>query len=277
MSRLVKKGINSAKLATWNITDDGKGMLSGTARFFEDAGSGRRNTGSGPKTGSKHPYDERLYCTGYSQSFGANDVSYIDANYIGFASDPAGVSWSISTPSEEADIQTHPKFLKKSGKDKGFDIIKEAATEEKAAVFDSNEVNTNAAGDFESFANSPKNGPDGEKRLYGVRAYKTPMPAVTLNYKTAKQEYWSWTTLNVGKTYNIVPMLGAITDFSKGSTPKRNWLLTDASVTEESGFYNVSITFMASGGNGWNPLIYDVGDVGEVPSKPAGAGGAQWS
>jgi hypothetical protein len=242
----------------WNISDDGKGLLNGSLRIFINHRSGTPigDDFSTPQRGEKHPFDERLYCIGSNVQFGNNDIAYCDANYVGLKEDPCHITWQLNCPTEDTDIQLHEKFLIKDDKE-GFGIVKEEPTDDKPAVFDTKKVEVDPkTGQFERFRYTKENGPTGEKMFYGVRSFKDPRITMNVSFKTAKMENWAWTLQFIRHSMNFVPMIGSWTQMGKTKDDKRNWLLMDSNVTEETGFYNVSFQMALSGKAGWNKNIY---------------------
>lgn len=261
---------------TWNITDDGKGMLNGTLRIFinQKSGTPLGKEFATPARGEKHPFDERLYCISSQVSFGNNDIAFCDADYIGLKEDPAHLTFTLNCQTEETDIQLHPLFLVKKD---GFDIVKTEPTDDKPAVFDTKQVVVDPkTGDFDKFAYNKDNGPDGKKRLYGVSAFKDPRATLNVSFKTQTQANWAWITNYMGQSTKTVPFAPDWSNFSGKKDDKRNWLLIDGNVSEETGVFNVSVQFALSGPAGWNPLVYKEFTYTKQAPKPAGATGAQW-
>jgi hypothetical protein len=257
---------------TWTISNDGKGLLNGTLKTFLNAESGSPADSqlAVPKRGDRHPFSELLYCVDSSTNFSSGDIAYNDANYVGLESDPCHIQWTLNCPTEETDIQFHPKFAVKG--EKGFDIIETEATEDIPTVFKQKEVIIDPkTGAFESFAFSKENGPTGKKKLYGVKSFKDPRITFNISYKTQKVEYWTWAIKFIKCSIDAVPLGPSWTRIS-GKDDKRTWLLIDTNVTEETGIYNVSLQFALSGDNGWNELMYE--KFSATVSNPA-AGGAQ--
>lgn len=134
----------------WHVTDDGKGLLTGTLRRYVNgavAGGDSNWTGVGgngsiagggggswpttlhtggntlgyangdsssgivPKKGEAHPFDRRLVCTDFTVNYQGNEIAYIDANYVGIEGEVAGIEWELTCPTEETPIEMHPDFL----------------------------------------------------------------------------------------------------------------------------------------------------------------------
>lgn len=235
----------------WNITDDGRGVLSGTLKVFIDIVTGSTSgAASAPQRGDKHPFDERLICVSSQVSHGTGDIAYAEATYTGLTQDPAGIEWKINCPTEEEQIQLHPKFGKKG--EAGLGIVKEeAAAPTWQPVYDESMVVLGGKGktEFESFKVNQKTI---DNDLVGVTSYKVSRPTVSVSLQTANQGLVNDALRNTGKQYAVVPYGPPWLT----STP-RTWLFTSCSVTETSGIYKIESEFMLSGlTKPWNKLIY---------------------
>jgi hypothetical protein len=245
----------------WNVTDDGRGLLSGTLKFFYNHKTGKPAGDvitSVPKRGDRHPYDERLVCKDVQTSFGSNNIGYCDANYVGISQDPSGVEWSLSCPTEEQSIALHPRFVIPVGKEGawghlikiGADGVPQWNTEMVKPV-DGDIYKT-----FESFV-------VGEKTinadLVGVESYKVSRPSLSITLHTANKQMLFEAIRNVGKQYILPPFAP---DWADASRDKRTWLFSSLSVTEYAGIYKLDTEYVLSGigsdnkGKPWNILIY---------------------
>lgn len=242
----------------WNVSDNGKGLLSGTLKFFYDYKTGRAVGGtlSIPKRGDRHPFDERLVCSQVQTNYGTNDIAYCDAQYVGLLSDPTEGEWQLSCPTDEDPIQTHPDFLL-IGEGK-FNIITGPLQIGQLPKFDPNQVLFDPAkGGFQRFKDTPATR---EKDLLGITSFKVPRATMKVTFHTASQPYWFWAVQYLGYQINYVPLAP---DWSNVSALNRSWLLSSSSVSEYgASIYKVETEFTLSGigedgrGKPWNKLIY---------------------
>jgi hypothetical protein len=242
----------------WNVSDNGKGLLSGTLKFFYDYNTGKSVSGglNIPKRGDRHPYDERLVCSQVQTNYGTNDIAYCDAQYVGLLADPTEAEWELSCPTEEDPIQTHPDFLS-IGEGK-FNILKTPLVAGKLPAFDADQVMADPTkGGFQRFKDMKLTR---EKDLVGVTSFKVPRATMKVTYHTASQAYWFWSVQYLGYQIQRVPLAPQWTDVT---ALKRSWLLTSTSVTEYgASIYKVQTEYMLSGigedgsGKPWNKLIY---------------------
>lgn len=245
----------------WNVTDDGRGVLTGTMRFFYDYRTGRSADGvSVPARGERHPFDERLVCKDVQTSYGSNDIAYCDANYVGLKQDPSVPEWSLSCPTEEDPIETHPMFQTPKGKEGSFGVIEEVGDASTQYYPKWNDQMAETTGkvnkEFKAFKVSKETI---EKDLVGVESYKVTRPTMSMTIHTANKELLFAAIKNTGKQYLSIPFGPEWADVSKIN---RSWLFTSLSVTEYAGIYKMDMEFTLSGigpdnkGKTWNKLIY---------------------
>jgi hypothetical protein len=243
----------------WEVTDDGKGLLTGTLRFFYNVETGKPNLLPAPARGTKHPFDERLICKDSSSSIGSNNIGYVNASYIGLSQDPTIPEWELSCPTEETSIQMHPAFNIPEGTAGSMGVIKTAGVAPTfVPTYNDNMVvkggPTNS--DFEKFKVSPDTI---SKDLVGVETYKVMRPTITITIQTANQALMLDAIRNTGKQYSQPPFGPPWL-----ATEGRTWLFTSLSVSEYSGIFKLSTEYMLSGlsadgkGKTWNKLIYPV-------------------
>lgn len=251
----------------WQVTDDGRGLLTGTLKYFYDIATGKPLDGGTiitlPARGELHAFDERLMCKDVATTVGSNDIGYCDANYVGLSQDPTLAEWSISCPTEEDPIQTHPMFSIKSDKQGSFGVvIEEAAAPTYQPRFDPEMAVLGGKNqtEFERFKVSPK---CIEKDLVGVESYKVPRQTMSISFHTAQQSILSSYLTGVGKQFTVVDFAPSFTTSS--SLDGRTWLFTSLSVSEFSGIYKLDCEYTLSGygsdgkGKPWNKLIYQSG------------------
>lgn len=94
----------------WEITDNGRGLLEGSAKFvFNHENKG--NDSDIPKVGTEHPADKRLLCWDVSTSYGKALIGYASAKYIGIANGNMTVpEFTLSGNASEQSVKYHPKF-----------------------------------------------------------------------------------------------------------------------------------------------------------------------
>lgn len=251
----------------WNVQDDGRGLLTGSVKFFYNYKTGTSSVGLDgmPTKGSKHPYDERLVCNNVSVNYQSNDIAYVDASYVGLKQDPSGIEWTLSAPTADEAIDKHWAFLEIQTKG-GFGVF--AADQPspttnnfydpdtKFPIFDPQVVIANPKDGFQRFAVSDKTR---EKDLVGVESYLAPKCTMQVTWHTASEAYWFWAVQYLGWQISYVPLAPA---WSNVTALNRSWLLTSSNVSEYSGIYKVSAEFTLSGngkdgkGKPWNKLIY---------------------
>lgn len=250
----------------WQVTDDGRGLLTGTMKYFYEVSTGKP-MGSDfvltlPRRGERHPFDERLSCKDCSLTVGQNDIGYCDANYVGLNLDPTDAEWSISCPTEEDPIQVHPMFPLKADKQGSFGIvIEEGVAPLYQPKYDPKMVVLGGKSftEFDKFKVSPE---IIAKDLVGVTSYKVPRQTMSLTFHTANKVILNMYMNGVGKQYRKVALAPDI-----ATVAGRSWLFTSLSVTEFAGIYKLDCEYTLSGvgsdGNGkpWNELIYADGDA----------------
>ena len=242
----------------WNVTDDGRGLLTGTLKLFFSQKTGATFEVEGiPKRGDRHPFDERLVCKDVQTSIGSNNICYCDANYVGLAQDPSGVEWSLSCPTEETSITLHPKFVIVDGKEGAWGHLKELSEDGYPTWnYDMVKAAKDFEKTFEGFATSKETI---AKDLVGVESYKVPRPTMSITLHTADKNLLTSSIQNVGKQY-LKPPFGP--DWADTSNVNRTWLFTSLSVTEYAGIYKLETEYTLSGfgsdgkGKIWNKLIY---------------------
>lgn len=258
--QVLKKGSISSGTPQpeWRVTDDGKGMLTGTLKLFIDAKTGASHNASEmsviPKRGDKHPYDERLYCNDVQTTFGSNDIAYCEANYVGLLQDPSGIEWELNTPTEEDDILTHPDLV--SVKANWGTVTADGYNNNGQIPWDTKNViiKPDGRGDFGGFKNNEHNRSP-EIDLAGVEKWKVPRATMRVTWNTASQANWIWAVKYLGYQTKSVPLAP---DWTNVSDQNRSWLLSSTSVTQYGGtIYRIQAEYILSGQTKpWNKLIY---------------------
>lgn len=256
----------------WTVTDNGKGLLSGTLKYFYEVSTGnaidQTYIQTLPIQGEVHPYDNRLICNDCTLTVGANDIGYCDANYIGTQSDPCDVEFKLSCPTEEDPIQVHPSFSLPADAQGSFGVVIEAGAAPKyQPVYDREMVVLGGKdlSEFDKFKVSPKTI---EKDLVGVTSYKVARPTLSVSFVTQDGGFIATLISSVGMQTNAPQPKGNAPDWISGFSG-RNWLLTSASVSpllrseaKVDILWRVELEYMLSGvgsdgvGKTWNKLIY---------------------
>lgn len=232
----------------WSVTDDGKGLLTGTMRFFWNAPSNKPRT-SIVKAGDSHPKLPELLCNAVQTTLTANDISYVEASYVGLAQDPAGVTWAINTPTEDEPIESHPDFAKI---DKGWGMVTKEGYNplNNQPYWNSKNVIVSTDGRFEGFKYNDHNI---ERGFVGVTSFKFPRATASLTFFTANLELVQQAQNSLRKIASI-PFVDIPTPTLDGTY---NWLVTNVSVSPFSDtIFQVQVEYLLSGDRGWNPLIY---------------------
>jgi hypothetical protein len=267
MREIKKYGTPNQKLpqVDWQVTDDGKGLLTGTMKYWYDIATGKPLDplviAKLPVRGERHPFDERLVCRDVNTTVGSNDMGYCDANYVGLSIDPTEPEWSLSCPTEEDPIQTHPMFALQVGKEGSFGIVLEEAKaptfqpkyDTKMVILGGKQNN-----EFEGFKVSKETI---DKDLVGVESYKVTRQTLSMSFHTANQIVVQTFLGFVGKQFKEPAFAPSFLTSTEG----RTWLLTSMSLSEFAGIYKIELEYTLSGmgsdgkGKSWNKLIYKDG------------------
>ena len=244
----------------WQVVDDGTGLLTGTARFFYSNTDGKAVKKGFPRKGDKHPFDERLVCKDTRASYGTNEITYVDANYVGLDADPSGIVWELLCPTSDEPIETHPDFftwgvLKTAPKKaQNGQVTPPTYNSTYKSMIDWNydEVIVRE-GNFDKFKDTPNNrGQNPSFNLVGVKSYKVPRATIRVTFSTKNETIKNTAIQALGKHCTQPPYGPAWT-----KTTGRSWLMTNISVTEYAGIYKIQTEYMLSGTEGyWNNRIY---------------------
>jgi len=117
----VSKGDSLSELKLqpgWTIEEDGFGLLTSRLTFVTSHGSGDFSSpkGNKPNRGDAHPKDVRLSCHRASETYNANGLAVVVAEYIGIAGGNKTTPEVSGRGNMSTDpITTHPKFVKTIG------------------------------------------------------------------------------------------------------------------------------------------------------------------
>jgi hypothetical protein len=244
----IKKGgeLNGTKQPDWSISDDGKGMLTGTMRFFYSTPTGKP-TQTVVQAGAPHPRFPSLLCNSVTTTLSSNDISYVEAQYVGLSRDPAGVDWTMNTPTEEEPIENHPDFGDSA---KGWGVVTQDGVSAETGIpyWNRENVVVDKDGVFEKFKYNPANVTN---QFVGVTSYKACRATVSVTYFTANQ---GTVNVAVGKLATISDPFVSVPINKKAD---QNFLCTSVSVTQYSAtIYQISEEYQLSGLKGWNKKIY---------------------
>lgn len=245
----------------WQVVDDGTGLLTGTARFFYSNNDGNVIKHGLPKKGDKHPFDDRLICKDVHSKYQTNEITYVDANYIGIDADPSGIVWELLCPTSDEPIDTHPDFYT-------WGILntnpKKSATGPTPPKYNAltgrvdwnqNQVKLTQDWTFDKFKDTKENrGETASYNLVGVKNYKVPHATFRLTFSTKNEKIKNDSITALGKQC-AKPPYGPDWLMS----PTRSWLFTNLSITEYAGIYKIQTEFTLSGQEGtWNRRIYPI-------------------
>lgn len=231
----------------WSVSDDGKGMLTGTMRFFWNAPANKPRT-SIVKAGDSHPKLPELLCNSVQTTLTSNDISYVEASYVGLTQDPAGVTWSLNTPTEDEPIEMHPDFSKV---EKGWGTVTQNGynPDNNQPYWNLKNVIVSSDGRFEGFRYNDNNL---EKQFVGVTSYKAPRATVSLSFFTANVELVK-SAIAALRRISVIPFVTIPLELGGNY----NWLVTSVSTSQYSDtIFQVQMEFVLSGERGWNTRIY---------------------
>ncbi len=217
----------------WEITDNGRGLLEGSAKFvFEHANRG--NDTDIPKEGTPHPADPRLLCWDVSTSYGKSLIGYATAKYIGIANGNMTVpEFTLSGNASEQSIKFHPKFAKW----------------EAMANNDVQKIKRDDNGYFVSFG--PKH-----PEVPAIEQFVAPTGTCKVMFYCKSTATWSAFMFGgLGKQADT-PSFGP--EYLNASSRNLSWLLTGVSVSEHGAIFKVELDFTLSVlGKKHNEYMYD--------------------
>lgn len=234
---------NKTLQSDWSITDDGRGVLEGSVRFYYPNKPDHKPNGL-PSKGEQHPADGRLKCYKTAFNQGKNEYGYCQADYIGLANGTKSEGeWEVTSSTSETSIIFHPDFEELAMESKG--TAGEDGNAGTPTVW-KNYVKFDDKNEFEAFTI------DAPDDLAGIEAYLTPQTVCRVTFSTTNSSEVSKVMGGLGKT--------AGTPYGCSSVPSGgdgNWLLTNASCNEYGTVYRVQTEWTQSTrGKPWNEKIY---------------------
>jgi hypothetical protein len=205
----------------WEITDNGRGLLEGSAKFvFEHANRG--NDVDIPRVGTPHPADSRLKCWDVSTSYGKSLIGYANAKYIGIANGSMTVpEFTISGNASEQSIKYHPSF----------------DAWEAEAMNDVQKIKRDENGYFVAFG--PKH-----PKVPAIEQFVAPTGTCKVSYYCASAQQWfPYSFGGLGKQCNKPPFAPEYLD---ASVANLSWLLTGSSISEHGTIFKVELDFTLS-------------------------------
>ena len=205
----------------WEITDNGRGLLEGSAKFvFEHANQGKDT--DIPKMGTPHPADGRLFCWDVSTSYGKSLIGYATAKYIGISNGNMTLpEFTLSGNASEQSVKFHPKF----------------AEWEAEAANDVQKIKRDDNGYFVSFG--PKH-----PKVPAIEQFVAPTGTCKVSFYCKTTATWSQFMFGgLGKQCDI-PSYGP--SYLNASSMSLSWLLTGVSVSEHGTIFKVELDFTLS-------------------------------
>jgi hypothetical protein len=227
---------NAVGQPDFSISDDGRGLLQGSFKWYYHHASGMPPL---PGRGSTHPMNTGLGCIKAEAQYGMNNSCVVTADYIGIRTDPTFAECEVSSTTGETSMVFHPRFAEMA--------IATPATKTNPNYKFKDWIDTvnNNGKDFERFniATAPAN-------MGGVESFLTPRATVRVSFYT-KGGAAARLMGNIGKTASQ-PL------YANGPMPTGgNFLLTGVSVTPYGNIYKVSAEWTQSElGKTWNKEIY---------------------
>lgn len=217
----------------WEITDNGRGLLEGSAKFvFDHANKG--NDADIPKMGTPHPADSRLLCWDVQTTYGKARIGYAQAKYIGIANGSmTRPEVSLSGSAAEQSIKFHPLF-------------KEWEAE---AANDVQKIKRDENGYFVSF------GPKHEK-VPALEQFVAPSGTCKVQYYCKSVAQWApFAYGGLGKQCAKPPFAP---DYLDASGSNLSWLLTSCNITEHGTIFKVESDYTLSTlGKPHNQYVYE--------------------
>ena len=205
----------------WEITDNGRGLLEGTAKFvFSHNNMGKDS--DIPQVGTPHPADGRLLCWDVQTTYGKALIGYAQAKYIGIANGfMTRPEYSLSGNAAEQSIKFHPKF-------------KEWEAE---ANNDVQKIKRDDNGYFVAFG--PKH-----PKVPAVEQFVAPNGNCKVMFYCKTTALWSQFIFGgLGKQCDT-PSFGP--EYLNASSRNLSWLLTGANITEHGTIFKVELDFTLS-------------------------------
>lgn len=205
----------------WEITDNGRGLLEGSAKFVFNHDNRGRDSDI-PKMGTPHPADGRLLCWDVQTTYGKSRIGYAQAKYIGIANGTmTRPEFSLSGSASENSIKFHPKF-------------KEWEAE---AANDVQKIKRDENGYFVSFG--PKH-----PKVPAIEQFVAPSGTCKVQYYCKSVSQWApFAYGGLGKQCDIPPYAPEYLDASQANL---SWLLTSCSVSEHGTIFKVELDFTLS-------------------------------
>lgn len=245
----------------WTIEEDGFGLLTSRLTFITSHGSGEFSSpkGNAPARGDAHPKDVRLSCHRATETYNANGLSVVVAEYIGIArgnSTSPEVSGRGNMSTDP--ITTHKDFVSKIGGTSSAPI--------NGAVFNEN------TGLFINFGDvTPP--PAAGKNKKGVRSYLNPGFGISGHFYTNALGVASALKNSMGKssntgTYAGVNLLGGLSGLGGSDSIWGKWssseevptlLLTGLAIDFYGNLIKVSYD-LTYAKDGWDYDIYEPND-----------------
>lgn len=217
----------------WEITDNGRGLLEGSATFVFNHENKGRDTDI-PVQGSPHPADSRLLCWDVQTKYGKSLLGYANAKYIGIANGfMTRPEFTLSGNASEQSIKFHPKF----------------AEWEAEAANDVQKIKRDENGYFVAFG--PKH-----PKVPVVEQFVAPTGTCKVQFYCKSIVVWTQFMYGgLGKQCDTPPY-GP--EYLNASTANLSWLLTGCNVSEHGTIFKVELDFTLSIlGKKHNEYIYD--------------------
>lgn len=205
----------------WEITDNGRGLLEGSAKFvFDHANKG--NDSDIPKVGTPHPADGRLLCWDVQTVYGKARIGYANAKYIGIANgNMTRPEISLSGSASENSIKFHPDFKQW----------------EAEANNDVQKIKRDENGYFVSFG--PKH-----PKVPALEQFVTPAATCKVQYYCKSVTQWGPLAYHgLGKQCDKPPYAP---DYFDASESNLSWLLTGVNVSEHGTIFKVELDLTLS-------------------------------
>lgn len=225
--------VNLGLQPDWEITDNGRGLLEGSAKFVFSHENKGRDTDI-PVSGSPHPADGRLLCWDVQTTYGKARIGYAQAKYIGIANGfMTKPEFTLSGNASEESIKFHPRF-------------KEWEAE---AANDVQKIKRDENGYFVAFG--PKH-----PKVAAIERFVSPTATCKIQFYCKSVFTWSQLVyFGLGKQADT-PSYGP--EFLNASASNLSWLLTGSNVSEHGTIFKVELDFTLSTlGKKHNEYIYD--------------------